>query len=69
MTGMVLTTPPRAKVPTRYLREEEEKKKKREEEKKKRERERREEEEIPGEKMNEKMLVVVCILHKLLTAP
>ena len=67
MTGMVLTTPPRAKVPTRYLREEEEKKKKREEEK--RERERREEEEIPGEKMNEKMLVVVCMLHKLLTAP
>ena len=64
---MVLTTPPRAKVPTRYLREEEEKKKKREEEK--RERERREEEEIPGEKMNEKMLVVVCMLHKLLTAP
>ena len=67
---MVLTTPPRAKVPTRYLREEEEKKKKREEEKKKREREReRREEEIPGEKMNEKMLVVVCMLHKLLTAP
>ena len=43
MTGMVLTTPPRAKVPMRYLREEEKKMREKEKERKREEEERRRE--------------------------